>query len=96
MEPTTSRVMPLLSWAWTSAADLSIDPATRPGMRRRALRVLPPGALTVNARSVSGLAEGIFDPGPQGGQRDGADLPGGHLSAAQHQQGRDGLGVEPL
>jgi hypothetical protein len=45
--------------------------------------------------SVSG-GERVVDPGPQGGQGDGAGLPGGHLPAAQYQQGRDGLGPEPL
>ena len=46
-------------------------------------------------RSVSG-GERVVDPGPQGGQGDGAGLPGGHLPAAQYQQGRDGLDPEPL
>ena len=46
-------------------------------------------------RSASG-GERVVDPGPQGGQGDGAGLPGGHLTAAQNQQGRDGLDPEPL
>jgi len=45
--------------------------------------------------SVSG-GKRFVDPGPQGGQGDGAGLPGGHLPAAQHQQGRDGLDPESL
>src|SRR5258705_7676757 len=46
--------------------------------------------------SASGAGERIADPGPQDGQGGGAGLPGGHLPAAQDQQGRDGLGPEPL
>ena len=53
------------------------------------------GADARRQRSVSG-GESVVDPGPQGGQRDGAGLPGGHLPAAQYQQGRDGLDPEPL
>ena len=45
--------------------------------------------------SASGVGERLVNPGPQGGQGCGACLPGGHLSAAQDQQGRDGLGPEP-
>jgi len=41
-------------------------------------------------------AERILVPQSQGSQRGGASLPGGHLPAAQDQQGRDGLGLEPL
>ena len=40
--------------------------------------------------------ERVVGPGPQGGQGDGAGLPGDHLPAAQYQQGRDCLGPEPL
>ena len=58
-----------------------------------------PGADTgADARqqcSVSG-GERAVDPGPQGGQGHCAGLPGGHLPAAQYQQGRDGLDPEPL
>jgi hypothetical protein len=46
--------------------------------------------------SVSGSSEDTIDPGSQGGQRGGACLPGDHPSVAQHQQGWDGLGIEPL
>ena len=53
------------------------------------------GADARQQRSVSG-GERVVDPGPQGGQGDGAGLPGGHLTAAQNQQGRDGLDPEPL
>ena len=58
----------------------------------------PVGAAGADARqqcSVSG-GERVVDPGPQGGQGDGAGLPGGHLPAAQYQQSRDGLDPEPL
>jgi hypothetical protein len=80
-------------------------PGTAPPMRHSASFSSPAlatprrcrrGALTGHACSVSVPVEGIVDPGPQGGQGCGAGLPGGHLPAAQHQQGRDGLGVEPL
>ena len=61
------------------------------------LTAAPPVAAAGRAaRSGSGRGERVVDPGPQGGQRGGARLPGGHLPAAQHQQGRDGLGLEPL
>ena len=46
--------------------------------------------------SASGAGERIAKPGPQSRQGGGACLPGGHLPAAQYQQGRDGLGPEPL
>jgi len=51
--------------------------------------------LTGRCYSAGGAAERVVDPGPQGSQRDGASLPGRHLPAAQYQQGRDGLSIEP-
>src|SRR3984885_3588057 len=49
-----------------------------------------------NSSSGGCRGECVVDPGPQGRQGYGAGLPGRYLSAAQHQQGGDGLGGEPL
>ncbi len=58
----------------------------------------PAGPADVPEGSDSGSARGerMVNPGSQGRQRGGAGLPGGHPPAAQHQQGGDGLGPEPL
>jgi len=48
------------------------------------------------SQSMSGIGQALLDPGSQDGDGGGAYLPGGHLSTAQQQQGRDRLGVEPL
>jgi hypothetical protein len=68
-----------------------------PGDARQANRERAEGQHQRRGRySVGGRGERILVPQSQGSQRGGASLPGGHLPAAQDQQGRDGLGLEPL
>ena len=94
----------ILALIWRSLLQIAhADEQTRADAPPKGLttaRQRPATALTRNADprqqcSARG-GERVVDPGPQGGQGDGAGLPGGHLPAAQYQQGRDGLDSEPL
>ena len=67
-----------------------------PGQARQAYWERAEGQRQLRGRySAGGRGGRILDPGLQNSQRGGASLPGGHLPAAQYQQGRDGLGLEP-